>query len=325
MYVDGVYSVFFIPTFGIPQGSILGPQLFNVFINDITNCFKNSQYLLYADDLKFFKSISNLKDFSDLQEDLDRVVMWSDRNGLPFNVSKCFSMSYHRRRNTLMTEYRVKGHVLAFVNEIFDLGVVFDFKLSFNNHLNYIIPKAYSMFAFIRRNSDRCFDHYTKKTLFTSFVRSKLEYASFIWAPNAKVHIKRIEIIQMKFIKYALSFLNFSLSVPSISIPTYADKCALISMKTLEIRRNIFSLHFLHGIISGSIDCPDLLHAIKIYVPPRSLRNNANFFHIDLHRTDYAMNEPLSKAMKLFNNHCNYLDISIPITLFKLILNNLLK
>lgn len=323
--IDGFHSDTFIPSSGIPQGSILGPLLFNIFVNDITSCVKYSQFLLYADDLKIFKQISNLEDISNLQEDLDRVTSWSDTNGMPFSVNKCYSMTYHRRRNILMSKYKVKDFTLSSVVEIFDLGVVFDVKLSFNSHINYLIPKAYSMLAFIRRNSNKCFDHYTKKALFIAFVRSKLEYAAFIWSPNAKVHINRVERIQKKFIKFALSFLNFSSPINSNFIPSYADKCELIAMKTLEVRRNILSINFLHGIIWGFVDCQDLLHIIKINVPSRTLRNSVKFFHIDLHRTDYAMNEPLTKALRLFNEYCNQLDLSFPRENFKIILNNILK
>lgn len=323
--VDDLKSNSFVPLSGIPQGSILGPLLFNIFINDISTIVKSSQCLLYADDLKIFKQISSVRDIMDLQNDLDRIVSWSDLNGLPLNVSKCFSMSFHRLRNSLPSLYKIKGLGLPSVDEIVDLGVVFDTKLSFNNHLNIMLPKAYSMFAFIRRNSDKCFDHYTKKTLFISFVRSKLEYASFIWGPNAKVHINRVERIQKKFIKYTLSFLNFPTDSLSNFIPSYADKCSLIGMKTLEARRDILSLNFLYGIIWGLVDCQDLLQAIQINVPSRSLRFNSYFFNVGFHRTEYALNEPLTKVLRLYNKHCNQLDISFSHQHFKTILNNLIN
>lgn len=325
--VDGVYSNFFTPTSGIPQGSILGPLLFNIFINDISHCFKNSQHLMYADDLKIFKSISSFRDISDLQEDLSRVVLWSDRNGLPFNIAKCFHMKYHRCLHTLHSQYNIKGHIISSVDEILDLGVVFDYKLSFCSHLNFIIPKAYSLLAFIRRNSANLFDCSTKKVLFGSFVRSRLEYASFIWSPVADIHINRIEKIQIKFVKFALPFLNVNVNqspfVPTFSVPSYEDKCKFIFIKTLETRRTIFALNFLHGIICGVVDCPELLHLIKLYVPSRSLRVRDKFFYIDLHRTNYALNEPLTRVLRLFNKYCNQLDISVNHYQFKTVLNNI--
>lgn len=280
---------------------------------------------MYADDLKIFKPIFSLRDIFDLQVDLNNVVSWSDRNGLPFNIAKCFHMSFHRRRNILISEYRMKGHLLRCVDEILDLGVVFDFKLTFISHLNFIIPKAYSLSAFIRRNLDRHFDQFAKKIVYTSFVRSKLEYASFIWSPNAAIHIARIERIQRKFVKFALPFFNYHnfYDGPSFANPSYEDKCKLISLKTLETRRNISALNFLHGVICGVIDSPELLNLISINVPPRTFRNISKFFHIDIHRTEYALNEPLNKAMRLFNMHCTKLDLSVSHSQFRTMINNL--
>lgn len=293
-------------------------MLFNIFINDICHSFKNCNFLLYADDLKIFKPIYNINDSSELQSDLDEAVLWSERNGLPFNVEKCCHMTFHRSRRIILTQYSIKGKVLSSVDEILDLGVVFDTKLTFCSHLDYIVPKAYSLLCFIRRNTGNIFDYYAKKVLFTSIVRSRLEYASFIWSPNANIHINRVEKIQMKFLKYTFSSLNFATPLTS-----YENRCIWISMKSLEARRNISSLTFLHGIICGAMDCPDLLNLIYILVPQRSLRK-INFFHIDIHRTDYALNEPLTKSMRLFNSLCDHLDISVSNNEFKIHLNKLL-
>lgn len=324
--VDGICSEFFIPTSGIPQGSILGPLLFNIFVNDISHCFKNSKFLMYADDLKIFKPIFCLIDIYLLQQDLDNVVLWSDRNGLPFNISKCYRLTYHRCRSILLSEYKIKGSVLLSVDEILDLGIVFDVKLSFKGHINFMIPKAYSLLAFIRRNLNNCFDYFTKKVVYTSFVRSKLEYASFIWSPNTDIFKSRIEKIQIKFIKFALPIFNHPCppNIPSFSSPSYVEKCDFIYLKTLETRRNIAALTFLHDVICGPIDSPDLLNLVSFNVPARTLRQSSRFFFIDLHRTEYALNEPLTKAMKLFNRYSEKLDISFSSSQFKFVLNNLL-
>ena len=274
--VDGFCSALYIPITGIPQGSIIGPLLFILYINDISNCFHNSKYLLYADDLKIYKEISSPNNISDLSKDLQRVVRWSEYNGLPFNTNKCYVMTYHRCRHVLLSKYSINGVILSSIDEILDLGVVCDTKLTFCSHLNYIITKAWSVFGFIRRLSDKSFDHYTRKILFVSFVRSKLEYASVIWNPSALVHSNRIERIQIKFIKYDLAFLNFT----NFPAATYSGKCALLSLKTLEARRKIASLNFLYNIVSGNIDCSDLLQSIKILVPQRFLRSRNIFFFI---------------------------------------------
>lgn len=309
--IDNSYSDVYIPTSGIPQGSILGPLLFNIFINDIGLCFLNSKHLLYADDLKMFKAINTVNDVLLLQDDINRVTVWSKVNALFFNTNKCFHMTFHRCRDVINSSYHIMNCELAKIYEYFDLGVVFDVKLTFIGHINYLVPKAYSLLYFIRRNVSDFSDPYTMKILFTSFVRSKLEYASVIWSPIASKHIGRIEKVQKSFLKFALRSLNFTDPIPS-----YESRCMLISLKTLESRRVIASIMFLHGITSGSIDCPELLSFIRFNVPCRRLRH-FDTFNIEMHSTNYASNEPIVRAMKHFNSICNNIDLSFQTTNFK--------
>lgn len=314
--IDGVYSESYFPTSGVPQGSILGPLLFNIFINDIAHCFHHSRFLLYADDLKIFRAIRSVNDVVLLQDDVDRFVEWSIKNGLLINLSKCMQLTYHRRQNIILSNYFLLNHKLETVLEIIDLGVVFDVKLTFVAHLNYIIPKTYSTLYFIRRNTAQFSDPYTKKIVYASFVRSKLEYASFIWSPTAEVHINRVERIQRSFTKFALNSINFS-----EHYPTYNSRCLLISLKSLASRRDVCALTFLQGIISGDIDCSELLSFIQIHAPSRSLRSYLPF-HLDTHSTNYALNEPLRKSMRLFNSFSTLIDFTLPKDKFKKVLQN---
>lgn len=172
--IDGVVSDQYVPTSGVPQGSVLRPLLFNLFVNDIAFCFVNARHFMYADDLKIFLAVRSFNDMKLLQEDVNRLGTLSINNGLPKIVS------YHRCGNVILAEYKIFNHNLESVLEMRDLGVVFDVKLTFVPHLDYIIPKAYSSLYFIRRNTAQFTDPYVKKIVYSSFSRSKLEYASFI-------------------------------------------------------------------------------------------------------------------------------------------------
>lgn len=253
-----------------------------------------------------------------LQEDLDRVALWSHANDLPFNITKCFQLSFHRCRDVINSSYNISNNQLEVIFEYFDLGVVFDFKMTFTCHLNYIIPKSYSMLYFIRRNISAFSDPYTKKVLYSSFVRSRLEYASFIWNPVAATHSTRVEKIQKSFLKFALNSLEFT-----VPIPSYGSRCLLITLKTLVARRNIASIMFLYGIISGAVDCPELLSLIRFNAPSRSLRQFYTF-NIETHLTNYALNEPINRSMILFNSVCYHIDLSFPKCKFKKLLLNLI-
>lgn len=150
-----------------------------------------------------------------------------------------------------------------------------------------------------------------------SFVRSKLEYASFIWNPYYAVHSNRLERIQKVFLKFALQSLNFVEPIPS-----YNARCLLINLKSLHSRRITLSLLFVYDVICGNIDCSHLLEFICFNAPIRSLRN-FNMFNIPFHRANYVINEPLNRALIEFNKvslHHN-IDFSISKDLFKNLLN----
>ena len=91
--VNGAKSDYFKATSSVPQGSIVGPVLFNLFINDICDFIKHSNILLYADDVKLFTTIHSLTDIDLLQEDIDNIVYWSELNKLYLNINKCAVMT----------------------------------------------------------------------------------------------------------------------------------------------------------------------------------------------------------------------------------------
>ena len=93
MCLNGSYSTWKQVWSGVPQGSVLGPVLFLIFVNDLDNGL-SSKILKFADDTKLFRSVENLMDGSLLQKDLDDVTGWADRWQMQFNVSKCKVVHY---------------------------------------------------------------------------------------------------------------------------------------------------------------------------------------------------------------------------------------
>lgn len=189
------------------------------------------------------------------------------------------------------------------MQEKLDLGVLFDSKLIFNSHIDYIIPRVYSTLAFIKRHSSEFFDPYIRKILYTSFVRSKLEYAHIVWNPSTDFQINRIERVQRKFIKFALFSVNYVQP-----IPLYESRCKLIRLPTLSNRRHFQCIIFIYKIICGIIDCPYILSLININVPCRYFRR-IEYFHIPFHRTNYCMNQPILKSLRELNRISKLYDI----------------
>ena len=133
---------------GVPQGSVLGPLLFNIFINDIVTNL-DVQSLLYADDLKIFYVIETEEDCSKIQNNLNKINDWCVLNQLPLNVAKCSAFTFCRARNCVTYNYYLNDQELKRPDTIKDLGVTFDRSLSFNEYkFDYIIsvkePRIYN-------------------------------------------------------------------------------------------------------------------------------------------------------------------------------------
>lgn len=174
------------------------------------------------------------------------------------------------------------------------------------------------MLAFVRRNCSCFSDPYTYKTLYTAFVRSRLEYAAFIWRPYHATYVNRIERIQKSFIRFALSSMKFTEPIPS-----YLSRCMLLDLKSLASRRAFLSGSFVANILGGYVDCPELLSRIGFNVPSRSLRH-VDIFFIPFVKSYYSLNAPLIRTL-IELNQCYSLDISLPRGLVTLCLSNHFK
>ena len=126
------------------------------------------------------------------------------------NVDKCKVLSYYRNKSPVLSNYYINNISIIRVSEFKDLGVIFNFGLNFSSHIDMVTSKACRMLGFIRRNCNEFRDPYTLKSLYTSLVRSNLEFASIVWMPSYNIYIKRLESIQKKFIKFYFRKFNFT-------------------------------------------------------------------------------------------------------------------
>jgi hypothetical protein len=213
---------------GIPQGSVIGPILFVLYINDMPNKVTSSCYL-FADDTKIFRSIEDETSAKCLQDDLNILGRWSEDWLLKFHPKKCISMSIG---NTTQPSYNYKlistkeSHSLQWVHEEKDIGVVIDDKLNFDTHINTKINKANSILGLIRR-SYKYLDKETFIPLYKAMVRTQFDYASTIWSPYSMKHRDSIERVQRRATK----------QLPKMANLEYGERLKQLGLPTLAYRR----------------------------------------------------------------------------------------
>ena len=211
---------------GVPQGSVLGPVLFVIYINDLPEMVKSDVYL-FADDTKLSYKVSNAEDAQLLQEDLNTLSKWSKDWLLEFNAEKCHVITYGRLENIRHTErYRLGDEELEHVFDEKDLGVTMDYELTFEQHISLKAKKANSIMGMIRR-SFSFLDKDLFRRLYTTFVRPHLEYAQSVWAPYLMKYINIIERVQERATRLVDGFREIE----------YAERLRLLNLPTMTHRR----------------------------------------------------------------------------------------
>ena len=183
-------------TSGVPQGSILGPVLFLLFVNDIPDSVATTAKM-FADDTKLYHEISNIADCDTLQRDLNSLAAWSKIWLLDFNAEKCVVL---RIRSALRYHYSLNGVYLQEVDSQKDLCVTVSNTLTPTKHIQDIVKKAHQKIAMFRR----CFTGFNEdkvSILYKSLIRPALEYASSAWSPFTKENILALEKVQKRCLR----------------------------------------------------------------------------------------------------------------------------
>lgn len=223
---------------------------------------------------------------------LDNLIS-NYHNKLDLNVSKCYVCSYTRKPTPLIYDYTLQSSLLVRVNTIRDLGVSFDTKILFDEHINNIVNKASRALGFVLRMSAEFSSVKTFKILYCAYVRSHLEYASQVWNPRYDVYSSRLERIQKRFLRY----LQFRAKV---YLPDYMTRCHKFHFLPLYKRREIADLAYLLSVANGTVDCPELLGLLGLRTNTALLRR-PNVLHVPLVKTNYRQNAFMIRASNSFN------------------------
>lgn len=221
---------------GVPQGSVLGPLLFLVYINDIGSNI-NSSLRLFADDVVIYKPISKPNDITVLQSDLTKLSEWCRIWQMEINVNKTKHVRFSSVADPSPNVYSINNIVIQTVPSIKYLGILFHFDLSWTSHVEYITGKALRKLGLLKRRL-KLANKDTKLHAYNAVIRPTLEYASIVWHPHTAVLTEMLESVQNKAARFILSCYSRYESVSSIK--------QSLNLSPLAMRRKFSRLSFFH-------------------------------------------------------------------------------
>ena len=221
--VDGEVSSWKPVLNGVPQGSVLGPILFLIYINDLEEGVTGN-ILKFADDTKLFRKVKEIGDKQKLQDDIDKFVKWSEKWQMLFNFGKCKCI--HTGSGNTGENYEMGGTILSKTVKEKDLGVTTNANMKVSEQCRIAASKGNQVLGMIRRNIT-----YKEKSLiiplYKAIVRPHLEYCIQAWNPYLRKDVDMLEKIQRRATKL----------IPGLIDLTYEERLKECGLTTLETRR----------------------------------------------------------------------------------------
>ena len=244
---------------GIPQGSVIGPLLFLLYMDDVTKVVsKLTTVSLFADDAKFYSH-----DSEDLQASLNNVCLFFETRQLTLAKEKCEHIFFGKIKETV--DFSLSGQTISQTSLIKDLGVFISSDLKWESHTNHLKLRA-SQRCYLILRSFSSKNVWTLLQTFKTFVRPILEYGSVIWSSNCSKDIRSIEGVQRYFTRKIFRRCGIPYS-------SYADRLHKLNLKTLEYRRKEFDIIMVYKIVHNLVDVPFCKY-FKFYSTPYSTRRH---------------------------------------------------
>ena len=302
--VGSGYSEWARVTSGVPQGSVLGPLLFLIYINDMGDVLSSSEIKMYADDAKIFKCRKRGETTAvGLQRDLTSVQLWCNQWQMKMNASKC-SLLQIGWNNQVKSQYLLGDAHASVVNCVQDLGILISGKLTFSEHCMSITSNASKRVglnyrAFSSRDKDFMVG------MFVTYIRPLLEHNSEIWSPLYIQDIDRIEGIQRKFTK----------RIKGLFHKSYNERLRICNLEWLELRRIKTDVTFVYKMIHSLV----ALHFDEYfkYAPVVGTRGNGMKLYPCFARRNVTFNFFCNRVINVWNALPNYVVSAPSLEVFK--------
>ena len=292
---------------GVPQGSILGPLLFLIFINDLPASVLSSIVLLYADDTKCVLPIYSLSDCLRLQNDLTRLSEWCTTWNLALNEDKCCSVHFtcSTRRPCTTSSYCLNEKAISSKTQYKDLGIIVSGDLSWHPHYQLITSRAYKMLGLLRRVFSNSIAVSAKRSLYISLVRSQLLYCSPIWHPYLLADVKSLELVQRRATKFIMNY----------STLDYRNRLIHLNLLPLMIELELADIIFFVKSIKAPTDHFNIFDFVQFSSLHTRSSSNLKLKH-SLSSNKFERNSYFNRIPRLWNSLPS-VDINLPLSTIK--------
>ena len=307
--VDGVRSREEPVLSGVPQGTVYGPLLFLVYINDMAELVSpGTKIRLFADDTILYRITNTLEDQLILQQDLKKLEQWAKDWGMRFNAGKCHVLTVNKGPHRNPFFYELDNTVLSSVEHEKYLGCTIHQDMDWSSHVNLTATKASQTLGFIKRNLKGCPEE-LRRLAYVSLVRSSMEYASVIWDPYEGVDAGRLEKIQRKAVRWIKNDYNWKHSV--------TDMMTELKLEPLDLRRRVNRLTFLYKIVNSKVAVqPERIDLYYKSRPHRGITTQKQFKHLKP-KTPQFENSFSPRTLRDWNNLLDSTTSSASVTSFR--------
>ena len=301
-------------TSGVPQGTVIGPILFLIYINDIVDSVTIAKIQIFADDTKLYLRYGR-NETSSLQDDLNNVSVWLDTWQLSVSASKCTVLPLALTGHRTCEEYLLNGNPVPICDSsVRDLGVYISSDLVPRYHVNKLTSNAFSRAGLIFK----CFktrDQLFLKRMFNTYVRPLVEFATPVWSPYNLNLIMSVERVQR----------NFTSKIPNLKHLDYPSRLAALNMDSLELRRLKYDLIELFKMVKGfsvlkfdeyftykQVTHTRCCNSLQIFNQGTNSSLALNFFKYRSVKVWNALPENVvqSRNLSIFKTRLNTLDLS---------------